>query len=271
MRVAALFASLPMYDFPEVAWANDALWGAIAGRLRAVGIDAPAELIRGGDLTAQWRDPALLLGQTCGYPYMKDLRDSAALIATPAYAFPGCEGGTHCSFLVARASDPRPALPDFRGATAAVNSSTSNSGMNLFRAAIAPLAGGAPFFGAVVTTGSHAASLKAVAERQADLAAIDCVSFALIARAQPEFREQIKVVAESPRSPCLPFIASSALPQETRAAVREALFAALADPALAEPLAGIGLSGARPAALEDYQRVLVFERHAVAAGYARLA
>ena len=71
---------------------------------------------------------------------MKDLRDSATLIATPDYAFPGCEGGTHCSFLVARAGDPRLTLPDFRGATAAVNSSTSNSGMNLFRAAIAPLA-----------------------------------------------------------------------------------------------------------------------------------
>lgn len=271
MRPGALFAALPMYDFPDVAWANDALWRAIAGRLRAVGIDAPEKLTRSGDFAAQWRDRGLLFGQTCGYPYMEDLRESANLIATPDYALPGCEDGTHCSFLVARAGDPRRTLPGFRGATAAVNSDDSNSGMNLFRAAIAPLARGAPFFGAVVATGSHIASLKAVAERRADLAAIDCVSFALIARAQPELCEQAAIVAESLRAPCLPFIASRALPEKTRDAVREALFAALADPALAGPLAAIGLRGARAAAEADYEPILALEQQAIAAGYPRLA
>ena len=50
--------------------------------------------------------------------------------------------------------------------------------MNLFRAAIAPLAGGRPFFSEVIVTGSHAASLEAVADGNAPgLAAIDCVTF----------------------------------------------------------------------------------------------
>ena len=39
-------ASLPMYDWPEVQWAHDALWAALAMRLRAHGIEAPDRLDR---------------------------------------------------------------------------------------------------------------------------------------------------------------------------------------------------------------------------------
>jgi ABC-type phosphate/phosphonate transport system substrate-binding protein len=271
MTGGALFAALPMYDFPEVAPANDALWRAIAERLIAKGVDAPLRLRRGGDMSAEWSDPGLLFGQTCGYPYMKALRETVALVATPEYAFPGCEGATHCSFLVRRADDTRRGLVAFRGSVAAINDPTSNSGMNLFRAAIAPIAGGESFFARAVTTGSHAASLRAVAEGDADLAAIDCVSFALIARAEPALAERIAIIARSPSSPCLPFIASARLPQETLASLREALFAALADPDLAEARAAIGLRGARAAIPADYGRVLTIEHAAEAAGYAHLA
>ena len=39
-----------MYDFPWTAQANDALWAALATRLRDAGIDAPDALTRGADL-----------------------------------------------------------------------------------------------------------------------------------------------------------------------------------------------------------------------------
>ena len=270
MSDAAPIAALPMYDFPWVAEANDALWTAIAVRLRAAGCAAPAALTRGGDPAMQWRDPGLIFGQTCGYPYAKDLRGAVALIATPEYEFPGCEGAAHRSFLISRARDPRRELAAFRGARAALNAHDSNSGMNLFRAAIAPFAYGMPFFSALVATGSHAASLEAVAEGQADLAAIDCVSFALLKRGRPELVERVAVVAESPISPGLPFIASALLPTATIDAVREALFAALVDPALARARRALGLAGGQPAAARDYARILEIEREAAAAKYPRL-
>ena len=128
----APIAALPMYDFPWVAEANDALWAAVAARLREAGVESPARLTRAGDPAAQWRDPGLILGQTCGYPYVKTLRDFVALIATPEYAFPGCEGAAHRSFLVSRARDPRRDLAAFRGGRAALNAWDSNTGMNLF-------------------------------------------------------------------------------------------------------------------------------------------
>ena len=267
MSKGALFAALPMYDFPAVAWAHDALWRNMAERLRTVGVDAPLTLSRGGDFEAQWRDPGLLFGQTCGYPYVTELRDKVALIATPDYAFPGCEGATHCSFLIRRKDDPRYELAAFRGAVAAMNSPTSNSGMNLFRAAVAPLAHGAPFFARVVMTGSHANSMRAVAGSTAHIAAIDCVSFALIGRGDPALVERLAIVGETPRSPCLPFIASATLPDATHAAVREALLAAVRDPALEDVREAIGLRGARIASARAYERVMQIEQAAQDQGY----
>ena len=83
-----------------------------------------------------------MFGQTCGYPYVTELKDAVALIAAPAYRLPGCEGVLHRSFIIRRAGDPRRALAKFRGSTAALNGWNSNTGMNLFRDAIASVAGG---------------------------------------------------------------------------------------------------------------------------------
>jgi ABC-type phosphate/phosphonate transport system substrate-binding protein len=264
---ATPIAILPMYDFPWIAAANDALWAAISARLAR----APASLARGGDLAALWRHPDLIFGQTCGYPYASGLKDSVTLIAGPEYGFPGCEGASHRSFIIRRVSDSRPGLSEFRGATAALNVHDSNTGMNLFRAAIASVARGAPFFSSIVVTGSHEASVETIAVGKADLASIDCVSFALLSRGRPELVERVTVVAETPLSPCLPFIAAAGVPAPTVAAVRGALFAALADPNLAEARTALGLKGARPTSPGDYDRVIEIERGAATAGYPRLA
>ena len=218
-----------------------------------------------------WRHPSLVFGQTCGYPYATGLKDAVTLIATAEYSFPGCEDACHRSFIIRRVSDPRRALDEFRGTVAALNAQDSNTGMNLFRATIAPIAGGTPFFRAIRLTGSHEASVSAVADGYADLASIDCVSLALLKRGRPDLIERVVVVAESPLSPCLPFIASGSLPASTTTAVCEALFAALDDPDLAEARAGLGLKGARVAAPADYDRLIEIEREAASTGYGRLA
>jgi ABC-type phosphate/phosphonate transport system substrate-binding protein len=264
-------AILPMYDLPWIAAANDALWAAISARLAEAGVRAPTSLTRGGDLAALWRHPGLVFGQTCGYPYVTGLKDAVTLIAAPEYSFAGCEGASHRSFIIRAARDPRRGFSEFRSATAALNAHDSDTGMNLFRAVIASVSRGAPFFRAIVVTGSHEASVEAVAGGQADLASIDCVSFTLIKRGRPELVEGVAVVAESPLSPALPFVASASLGAPTIAAVREALFAALADPALAEARATLGLRCARVATAADYDRVAELERDAAAAGYPRLA
>ena len=107
MSGEGLIAALPMYDFPWTAAANDALWASISARLAKAGVRSPTRLTHGGDLAALWRNSALILGQTCGYPYVSGLKDAVTLIAAPEYEFPGCEGASHRSFIIR--SRPRPA------------------------------------------------------------------------------------------------------------------------------------------------------------------
>ncbi|MET0373213.1 MAG: PhnD/SsuA/transferrin family substrate-binding protein [Rhizorhabdus sp.] len=219
-------ASLGMYDSPALRTANDALWGEIARRLTARGIaDVPPALDRHRPLEAIWRDPGLLLAQVCGYPLVNAYRGHLRYLATPHYRAQGCEGASYRSRIVVRADEPATALAELRGSRAAVNEWQSNSGMNLLRATVAPLARGTPFFDAVTQTGSHLGSVRAVADGAAEVAAIDTVSFVHIARDDPALAARVRTIAWSEPSPGLPFVTSLATPEP----VAEALVSVLGE------------------------------------------
>ena len=93
-------AVLPMYDFPWIAAANDALWASISARLAEPAFDRRRGLLVAGSWPRSGAVPGLILGQTCGYPYVSGLKDAVRLIATPEYGFPGCEGASHRSFII---------------------------------------------------------------------------------------------------------------------------------------------------------------------------
>ncbi len=258
-----MIAGLPMYDHSWLHPAHDRLWGMIRDRLRARGIDAPQGLTRDRDIAVVWNDPGLLLGQTCGYPFWKSLRYKVEALGAPIYGFAGCEGPNHRSFLVAHRDNAKTTLAEFRGDRAAVNGYDSNTGMNLFRAAVAPLAEGKPFFADVVETGGHAWSLFAIVEGRADIAAVDCVTYALLTSGSPHLVQQVKVIGETEATPALPFIASRALPAATRAAVRQVLREL-------PPIPQLGLTGVAIMPETAYVRMEDLERQAAEAGYPEL-
>src|SRR5882672_2303108 len=153
---SAQIAALPMYDYPELTAAHDALWDALSSRLVAAGIgDVPRKLARSLGHFDLWRHPRLLLGQGCEYPLATSFAGSVRLVATPRYCAPGCEGAQYRSAIVVRTDDPAERLADLRHRRCVINEADSNSGMNFLRAAIAPLAGGARFFESVSLSGSH--------------------------------------------------------------------------------------------------------------------
>ena len=77
------YAALAMYDWPEVAAQNDAVWDFVRARLADQGIEAPLKLDRGLRYTQPWLRPDLLLAQTCGFPFATELRGHVQLVATP--------------------------------------------------------------------------------------------------------------------------------------------------------------------------------------------
>jgi ABC-type phosphate/phosphonate transport system substrate-binding protein len=264
--------ALPMYDPPELHAANDGLWTAIATRLAAEGVkDAPERLTRGGAPEAAWTHPDLLLAQTCGYPFATSLQNRVALIATPRYGALGCDGPFYRSAVVVRADAPATSLADLRGARCAVNDLASNSGMNLLRVEIAPLAQEGPFFGAVAISGSHEASAAAVADAEADVAAIDCVTWALLQRFRPKMTRRLRVLTWTVRSPGLPFITSARTDTVTRAALLRALEGVARDPSLSDVRAELMLEGFESLPAQQYRAILHLERIAAAQGYPQLA
>jgi ABC-type phosphate/phosphonate transport system substrate-binding protein len=265
-------ALLPMYDLPEVRAASDALWAAIASRLRAAGLpDVPDALSRQLGHHEGWGHPNLLFAQGCGYPALHDYRALLRIIAAPIHDAPGCSGATHCSFLLVAADSPARGIADLRGARFALNSWESNTGMNLARLAFAPFAIDGRFLGEIVETGGHAASLASLARGETDVAAIDCVSHALLARHRPALAGATRILARTARSPTLPFVTASAQPTATTQALRGALAAALADPALAASREALLLTGMAPADAADYGILLDYRDKAANLGYPLLA
>lgn len=256
-----LVAGLPMYDWPEVDWATDALWSALAERLRAAGFEAPANLDRSLAPDDLWRHPRLLFGQTCGYPYATILRDAVAYVATPAYGADGCVGAAYSSMIVVRADEPAQTLAGMGGYVAAVNGPTSLSGCLALRLAIAEHGPGA-MPARVRLSGSHRNSLRLVGAREADFCAIDAVCWALAHRHEAALVSGLRVLARTPPAPALPFICSAACAPQQLEQIRAALGAALSDPALDEVRAALLLTGVLAVDEAAYDRVGVLEQAA---------
>jgi len=264
-------AAFPLYDFPQLQLNTDAFWRAIVQRLRSAGLrHVPTRLKRSRDYGAAWGSSSLLLGQACGYPLMKQFRISARIVATPVYTAPGSKGAWHRSVFIVHATSRFATLSDLRGGICAVNGFDSNTGTNLLRAAIAPLAEGKPFFRSIVISGSHLASVKAIVDRRADLAAIDCVSFAHLQRFVSTLTESVRPLGQSMLAPAPPFITASTTDDMTLAILRKALAEVAADSQLVSLREALLIGSFEFVAEADYELALRLEHDAAAAGYPEL-
>ena len=207
-----MIATLPMYDRPETRAANDRFYTLFRESLSK----SPPELSR--DET-HWLNPDLLLSQTCSLPYRAILHNDVRLVATPVHDLP-CPAGYYYSVLIARADDDRRDLADYHQSTLAINSPVSQSGWG----AMDQVARQKDVsFERVIETGSHQKSAEAVAEGDADIAAIDAVCWTMITR-WDAFAPNLRVIDETPPSPALPYITAV---QNNPAPLQDALLTAV--------------------------------------------
>jgi len=195
-----MIASLAMYDRPETAATTDRYWAEIRDRLRAQRIPAPNTLNRETPFLDTWQSPDMVFSQTCGRPYSLILNDTVSLVGTPDYGLPDCPPGYYRSALVVRAKEPRTDPAAFHAARLAYNEKMSQSGW----AAAHSFAAEAGFrFENCYATGAHVSSAHAVASDQADIAAIDALSWDLIKRYEG-FSLDLRVLAWTKQTPGLP-------------------------------------------------------------------
>ncbi|EJC83026.1 hypothetical protein Rleg4DRAFT_4764 [Rhizobium leguminosarum bv. trifolii WSM2297] len=250
--------SIAMYVTARpLADATAEFWSFLRHELLQAGLtDLPEKLDQAVPYDEAWLRPDLLLSQTCGYPFATRLRGRVRLVATPVYDHPGCDGPLMRSFVIVRKNSSLRSLEDLRGTMAAINSPDSNSGSNLFRAAVAPLSQGGRFFDRIIETGSHGNSIAAVAEGRADSAAIDCVTYANIRRFDSDHVQEVRIIAETPKGPGLPFITSGDASDDRAFLLRRALRAAIKEPSLAAMRATLGLVDFSVLSEADYEPLL---------------
>ncbi len=226
---------------------------------QAVVLESPS------DLPVFWRRRDLLLSQTCGYPYMTQLRGEVTLVATPCYDFAGCSGSDYSSVIVVREGADVDVLADAIGLVAVVNDLDSNSGMNVLRHAVAPLARGGRFFGKVIQSGSHAVSVRMVSQGTADIAAVDCVTWGYLAQEDPGALRGLKVLRYSASSPGLPLIAGGGVDEELVLRLRGALLRPTSR--LRELMDVLSISAFEYRSDADYARILQIQAEAEAVAY----
>jgi ABC-type phosphate/phosphonate transport system substrate-binding protein len=266
--VRTMTASLPWYDLVELRDSTDALWAALSRRLRREGFErVPARLDRGTPFERQWEAGDLLFGQACGYDVVLPHRDRLRIVATPRYSAAGCGSGTYRSRVVVRDGAGAGTLEELRGRACAINSPTSHSGWNGLRALVAPLHRGGRFFGRVVRSGSHEASLEMLHAGRADVASIDCVTWALLERRRPAALEGLRTIAWTEEAAAPPFVTARASSDGAVRSLRAALEEAFADPALAAARGALLLSGIEFRALDAYAPIAAAAARARELGY----
>ena len=216
------------------------------------------------------RNPDMLLGHTCGYPLMRFLRNDCHPVCVPLFDVDGCNGKYYSSHIVVSIDNEISMLAECHNKIAAINGHDSNSGMNVLRHAVALPGNQPPFFSKVIVSGSHFNSLSAVANGEADVAAIDSVSFALIKDEWPELIAGVKTIGYSE--------ATCGLPLVMPASERENLDPKGITLALNQALSGLSdnhrnalhLTGFEDVVIDDYQSIIDLETSAALVGYTKL-
>ena len=252
-------ALISMYDLPERAAALKAWWAGLTRHWQAAGLrDVPESAAMPNDLYELWLAPDLFIAQTCGFPLTHVLRDRVALVATPVYAVDGCVGPTYHSVIVVRQDSDLRSLDDIAGKVAAINGYDSQSGWNALRHSLI----GKGALGRVIETGGHRRSMAAVRDGRADVAAIDCVTYANVEAVAPNEVAPLRVIARSASAPALPYVTRRDIAPSELEGLRAGLQAAIADPALAAVRSQLLIAGIEVLPLLAYDRMLEMEQEA---------
>lgn len=197
-----MIASLPMYARPENRAAHDTLWFLIRDGLRARDVAAPDTLDHDIDYMAVWDREDLVLGHICNLPYRAKFQGKVTVIGASHYDLPDCTPGDYTSVFVVRADSPAQSPADMANARFACNALLSQSGY------------GAPqlwansqgfSFGTPLITNAHRASIAAVAEGRADIAAIDSQTWWMDMQSNPQ-AQTLKVIGHMQNGPGMTFI-----------------------------------------------------------------
>lgn len=175
------------------------------------------------DLHALWHHPGLIFAQTCWGPMELGLANHVRVIGQPDYsAFAGCQRERYSSAILMRKGEGKPAPPPGEGSSLlplerlcgkrfAYNGPDSLSGIIALSRDLDVAGESLKVFSESIETGSHRASVRAVAEGRADVCAIDCRTWDMARRFEPA-AAAVEAVGWTALRKGLPYIAARTAP-----------------------------------------------------------
>lgn len=241
-------AALQMYDFPEIREHTDRFWQLIRTELTESGIACPQSLSRNQNAADIWCNDNLLFSQTCGLPYIRGQTGQAVLLGTPDYGVIPDQPGQYYSVVIVSKNNPRQTLAEMRDSVFAYNDTGSQSGVFAIFDTLFEQFDDAQFFGNCVASGGHLASFEMVASGQADIAAIDAVTWRYLGKFHPDI-QKVKILTQTRPAPGLPYITGK---NQNAVAIADAVERAIT--ALSEKdRAALGVKGFWRSKHADYQ------------------
>jgi hypothetical protein len=202
-------ASYPMYALPQVQKSLVTWWQQVLVELNKNQVAYHQKLKKvETDLYRHWLDPELFFSQTCGYPLTTVLKDRVKLIGTPVYDSSYSQQANYCSLLIVGSGDNGDTIEDYSGKRFAFNGLDSQSGFNAVKMYLTERSLPVPFFGQNLQSGQHIKSIAMVSLGEADICAVDSISYSHIQRHQPRLLANVRVLDSTGFTPGLPFITS---------------------------------------------------------------
>jgi len=170
----------------------------------------------------------------CGLPYVHkaDMPESAVeLLAVPIPRGERYQDRpVYFSDVVVKRGRPFHSFFDLRGASWAYNERRSHAGFNVVRAHLAEFGHVDNFFGSVVESGAHSASLEMILSGRVDGSAIDSTVLEWLLGERAELTEKIRVIDIIGPSPIPPWVISRQVPARLRRDVRALLLSMHTEP-----------------------------------------
>jgi len=180
----------------------------------------PTEFIN--DIPWQERERLLDAGQVhigwiCGLPYVQKVDQSdphIELLAAPVMQGVRYESRpAYFSDVVVHRDSRFQTFADLRGASWAYNEPGSLSGNNVVRYHLATLGEALGYFGKVIESGAHQASLQMILDGQIDASAIDSTVLELEFQRDPAIRSEVRIIETLGPSPIPPWVILKSLSQ----------------------------------------------------------
>ena len=223
----------------------------------------------------RWLDDGRVhVGFLCGWPYSQRVDRPGSVIelcCAPVMAAPRYrDRPIYFTDVIVAARSPFRSFADLRGRAYAYNDPDSHSGYNVPRDHLLRLGETAGYFGRVVASGSHQASIRLVETGEVDASGIDSTVLDLERQRRPDLGQALRIVESIGPSPIPPVVVARGLPEPLKRRLADAFLTMHEDPEGRAILAD-GLL-ARFVAVEDrdYDPVRETIRRAEAAGFLTL-